>query len=87
VTTVRIPRSMQVYAHDMEVVRAGGKNVRALINNLEKNFPGLKNALMKEEKLKPGLAIMVDGEISRLGVLQPLSEDNEVVFIPAISGG
>jgi sulfur-carrier protein len=87
VTTVRIPRSIQAHAHGLEVVRAGGKNVRALINDLEKNFPGMKDALLKEDKLKPGLAIMLDGEISHLGLLQPLSEDSEVVFIPAISGG
>jgi molybdopterin converting factor small subunit len=78
---------MQIYTANLEVVQAGGKNVRALINELEKNYPGIKGALLKEDKLKPGLAIMSDGEISHLGLLQPLSEDSEVVFIPAISGG
>ena len=86
-TTVRIPRPMQGYTQDQEVVQGRGRNVRALINDLEQHYPGLKGALVNGEKLRPGVAIMLDGQISQLGLLQPLSEDNEVVFIPAIGGG
>jgi len=86
-TTVRIPRPMQVFTHDREVVRGHGKNVRVLIDNLEEAYPGLKDALVTDGKLKPGIAIMLDGHISPLGLLQPLSEENEVLFIPAIHGG
>lgn len=86
-TTVRIPRPMQVYTQGLEVVQVGGKNVRALINELEKSYPGIKNALVKEDKLKPGIAIILDGQISQLGLLQPLSGKDEVIFIPAIGGG
>ncbi len=86
-TTVRIPRPMQVFTLDREVVRGRGKNVRALIDDLEESYPGLKDALVKDGKLKPGITVMLDGHISPLGLLQPLSEDNELVFIPALSGG
>lgn len=78
---------MQVYTRDQEVVRGHGKNVRVLIDNLDEAYPGLKDALVTDEKLKPGIAVMLDGHISPLGLLQPLSEDNEVLFIPAIHGG
>ena len=86
-TTVRIPQPMRIYTQDMEVVQAGGKNVRKLINELEKSYPGMKDALVEGDKLRPGVAIVLDGKISQLGLLQPLSEENEIVFIPAISGG
>jgi len=86
-TTVRIPRAMQVYTRNQEVVRGTGTNVRALINDLEQVYPGLKDALVTEGKLRPGIAVMLDGHISPLGLLQPLSEENELVFIPALSGG
>ena len=86
-TTVRIPQPMQIYTQDLDVVQVDGKNVRILINELEKSFPGMKDALVEDEKLRPGVAIVLDGKISQLGLLQPLSEENEVVFIPAISGG
>jgi molybdopterin synthase sulfur carrier subunit len=87
VTTVRIPQPMQVYTRDREVVQGQGKNVRALLNDLEQHYPGLKAALLNGEKLKPGIAIMLDGEISQFGLLQPVNPDSEVVFIPAIGGG
>ena len=86
-TTVRIPKPMQIYTQDMDVVQVGGKNVRILINELEKSYPGMKDALVEGEKLRPGVAIVLDGKISQLGLLQPLSEENEIVFIPAVSGG
>lgn len=78
---------MRIYTQNMDVVHAGGKNVRILINELEKSYPGMKDALVEGGKLRPGVAIVLDGKISQLGLLQPLSEENEVVFIPAISGG
>ena len=86
-TTVRIPQPMQVYTKNMDVVHAEGKNVRQLINALEKIYPGMKDALVEDDKLKPDVAVMLDGKITQLGLLQPLSEENEVIFIPAISGG
>ena len=86
-TTVRIPQPMQVYTQNKEVVNVGGKNVRQLINELEKNYPGMKDALLENDKLKPDVAVVLDGKITQLGLLQPVSEENEVIFIPAISGG
>ncbi len=86
-TTVRIPQPIQIYTQDMDVVQVGGKNVRELINELEERYPGLKAALVEDDKLRPDVAIVLDGKISQLGLLQPLSAEHEVVFIPAISGG
>ncbi len=86
-TTVRIPQPMQVYTQNREVVQANGKNVRQLIDKLDITYPGIKEALVEDDKLKPDVAVMLDGKITQLGLLQPLSEENEVIFIPAISGG
>lgn len=84
---VRIPSVMQSYTNNKDVVTANGTNVRQLIHALDEDYPGLKAALMDEDKLKPDIAVVIDGNISRLGVLQPVSEENEVIFIPAIRGG
>jgi len=78
---------MQVYTKNREVVHAEGENVRQLIDSLEKHYPGMKDALVEEEQLKADVVVMLDGKIAQLGILQPVSEENEVVFIPAISGG
>jgi molybdopterin converting factor small subunit len=86
-TTVKIPQPMQVFTKNQEVVQVSGKNVRKMIEELESSYPGIKDALVADDKLRPDVAIMLDGKISRLGLLQSLCEENEVIFIPAITGG
>ena len=78
---------MQVYTAGEEVVKCEGRTVRRLIVALDERYPGLKDALMNGDKLKPDVAVAIDGQMSRLGLLQPLSEETEVFFVPAVSGG
>ena len=74
---------MQTYTGGKETVKMEGRNVRKLIAALDDTYPGLKDALMDGNRLKPGIAVAVNGQISHLGPLQPLQEDNEVFFVPA----
>ena len=37
--------------------------------------------------IRPGMAVIVDTEVARLGLFQPVSEQSEVHFLPAIGGG
>ena len=85
--TVWIPTAMQAYTDGKEIVEMEGRNVRRLIAALDDTYPGLKDALMEGDRLKPGIAVAVNGQISHLGPLQPLEENNEVFFVPAIGGG
>ena len=41
----------------------------------------------EEEDITPGLAVIVDGEASQLGVLERVTDTSEVHFLPAIGGG
>ena len=78
---------MQEYTGGEETVQMAGRSVRRLILALDETYPGLKAALMDGDKFKPGIAVAVNGQVSHLGPLQPLEEDNEVFFVPAIGGG
>jgi len=78
---------MQSFTGGKETVTAAGHTVRRLALALDETYPGLKNALLDGDRLKPGIAVAVNGQISQLGALQPLQEDNEVLFVPAIGGG
>jgi len=78
---------MQAYTQGRDIVECEGRNVRQLILELEEAYPGLKNALMDGDRLKPAVAVAVNGQITQLGLLQPLEENNEILFLPAISGG
>jgi molybdopterin converting factor small subunit len=42
---------------------------------------------MNGDKLKSDVAVAVDGQIAQLGLLEPLRDRHEVVFMPAIAGG
>jgi sulfur-carrier protein len=85
--TVIIPALMRplTNGHDRIVVR--GATVRAVIDDLERQFPGIKAHLIEDEDLKPGVAVSIDGEMGIGGLLDPVKETSEVYFLPAIGGG
>ena len=68
-------------------VQVEGANVRQVIENLDKRFPGMKERLMEDGCLMPGISVIVDGQQSQLGLLERLEEASEVHFLPAIGGG
>ncbi len=86
---VWIPPQMQDVTGGQERVQVDGRTVRQLVNNLDNQFPGLKSMLYDEEEddIMAGLAVIVDGEASQLGLLERVSETSEVHFLPAIGGG
>ncbi len=84
-----IPPKLQQLTGGNQQVQVEGTSVRRLINNLEAQYPGIKEFLVDEEEddLIAGIAVIVDGEVSQLGMLEKVSENAEVHFLPAISGG
>ena len=86
---VWIPPRMQALTDGKQQVQVEGSTVRQVVNNLESLFPGTRALLYDEEgqDLLPGVAVIVDGETSQLGLLERVREDSEVHFLPAISGG
>ena len=68
-------------------VEVEGATVRQVIENLDKQFPGMKERLMENGSLMPGISVIVDGQQSQLGLLERLEEASEVHFLPAIGGG
>jgi molybdopterin synthase sulfur carrier subunit len=70
-------------------IRVAGQTIRQVIDSLEQAFPGMKAELYDEEEdiLMPGLAVVIDGETSQLGLLERVREDSEIHFLPALGGG
>ena len=64
-----------------------GDTVRQVIENLEKLYPGLKGRLYDGDRLRPSIAIVVDGHTSTLKLRHRLKESSEVYFVVSISGG
>ncbi len=87
---VIIPTPLQKLTGSQADVEANGSNIKELIDDLEKKFPGLKERICDEAgKIRRFINIYVNEEDVRF-----LEQDNtilkdgdEVSIIPAIAGG
>jgi molybdopterin synthase sulfur carrier subunit len=84
---VYIPTLLQTLTGGKPAVEVEGATVRQVIDNLEQAFPGIRERLLDQGKLRPNLSVAVDGEITPMGLLEPVGPSSEVHFIAAIKGG
>lgn len=87
---VRIPTPLQKLTQNKAEIECSGCSIRELIDNLEKDYPGLKERFYDESgKLRRFINIYVNEEDIRF--LQKdqtvLKDGDEVSVIPAIAGG
>lgn len=85
--TVWIPPLLQDLTEGKTRLQVTGETVREVLERLEQDFPGISERLCQDDRIKPGIAVVVDSEVSPRGLRQRLSEASEVHFLPAISGG
>lgn len=87
---VRIPTPLQKLTKDSAEVEANAEDIQGLIEDLEKNFPGIKARLCDEKgALRRFINIYVNEEDIRFLKMDKTSLKNgdEVSIIPAIAGG
>jgi molybdopterin synthase sulfur carrier subunit len=84
---VYIPSLLRDLTHRRETLTAPGNTVGQVVETLEQSYPGIKARLCDGDSLRPGLALVVDTEVSRQGLRHPLTECSEVHFLPQVSGG
>lgn len=88
--TVRIPTPLRQAAKGNAEVKAAGDTVDAVIADLERQFPGLKERLVDEGgELRRFINIYVNEEDIRFleGRKTALKETDVVSIVPAIAGG
>lgn len=85
--TVFVPTMLQSLTGGTQEVEVEAGNVRQVVERLEELYPGVKDRLVEEGRLRPNLAVSIDGEIARMGLLEKVGENSEVHFVPAIGGG
>ena len=85
--TVWIPALLLPLSEGRQKVNVPGETIRQVINNLERQYPGISERLLDGDRLQPNISIVVDGYISQDKLRHKLEENSEVQFIPAISGG
>ena len=88
--TVRIPTPLRKLTQGKEEVAAQGATVGALIADLEKNYPGLRERLCDDKgQLRRFVNIFANDEDIRFlqNLDTPIKDSDEVSIVPAIAGG
>ena len=87
---VRIPTQLRSLTQDANEVNASGNKVSDLIEDLESNFPGLRERLLDETgELRRFVNVYVNEEDVRFldGLETDVPEGAKVSIIPAVAGG
>ncbi len=84
---VFIPALLRDLTGGVESLEVPGETVREVIDQLDARCPGVTERLYDGDQLRPGIAVAVDGAISRQRLRHKLEPGSEVHFLPAISGG
>ena len=78
---------LQSLTGGVKQVEVEGANMRRVIDRLEELYPGMKARLVEDGGIRPNLAVAIDGEVARMGLLEKVGATSEVHFVPAIGGG
>ena len=84
---VWIPSLMRDLTGGITDVNVPGETVREIVDNLERTYPGIKERLCEDDRIRPNVAVVIDGLRTSQGLRQRVSPTSEVHFVPAISGG
>ena len=88
-STVRIPTPLRTLTGGNDEVKAAGATVAAVIDDLEKNYPGIKDRLLDEKGVRRFVNIYVGDEDIRFleGLKTELKGGEQISIVPAIAGG
>ncbi len=87
---VRIPTPLRKITKDNDEVLAEGTTVTEVIEDLEKNYPGLKERICEDDgNLRRFVNLYLNDEDIRFkdNLNTSVSDNDELSIIPAIAGG
>jgi molybdopterin converting factor small subunit len=84
---VWIPALLHDLTGGSAMVHMPGATVREVIQNLDAQYPGVQERLCEAGRLRPNLAVIVDGIPKSERLRCRLNDKSEVHFLVAISGG
>ena len=88
--TVRIPTPLRKLTQNKPEVEVSGNNIELLIDNLDANYPGIKERIYDEsDNIRRFVNIYLNDEDIRFleGKSTVVNDGDEVSIIPAIAGG
>lgn len=87
---VRVPTPLRKFTQGADEVNAQGNNVKSILEDLEKSYPGIKERICDESgKVRRFVNVYVNGDDIRFlqNMETALKEGDSVSIVPAIAGG
>jgi len=87
---VRVPTPLRKFTQGADEVSAQGNDIRALVEDLEKQYPGIKERICDETgKVRRFVNVYVNGDDIRFlqNLDTILKEGDAISIVPAIAGG
>ncbi len=88
--SVRIPTPLRTITKGADVVAAEGKTVKEIIENLEANYPGIKERICDNDgQIRRFINFYLNDEDIRFMGNQntPVKDGDHISIVPAIAGG
>ena len=85
--TVRIPPLLRSQTGGVAVLEVSASTVGEVIEQLDRQFPGLAERLVEGDLLRPGLNVSIGPRIYGRMLQQAVPSGSEVQFLTAVAGG
>lgn len=83
---VVIPSGLRQFTAGATELQASGATLRAVLEDVERQQPGLKGRVLSDGVLRPEVFIAV-GSVEAFGLDVPVETNAEVFIMPAMAGG
>ncbi len=87
---VRVPTPLRRFTAGSEEVAAAGDSIRSVIENLERNHPGIRERLLDDKgELRRFVNIYLNGDDIRFldNLNSKVKDGDDISIVPAIAGG
>lgn len=84
---VFVPVELRPFTNGNAIVEVAGSTVRDVVNSLESRYPGIADQLILDDRIRPGMSVVVDSRVVSRGLREDVEPTSEVQFLPSISGG
>lgn len=87
---VRVPTPLRKFTQGVDEVNAQGANVKSVMEDLEKKYPGIKERICDESgKIRRFVNVYVNGDDIRFlqNLETSIKEGDNISIVPAIAGG
>ena len=84
---VHIPAHWREHTDGRATVEVDGGTVRAVLLDLVRQHPSMRDLLFNDNDIRREMAIAIDAVITENNPLEPVARDAEIRLIPSIAGG